>query len=102
MGLLLSTGDGALTPPKAKENQPRVRIAAYDHALLRPVEDEQRRYVVLGYEGTTTQSEKPLRTSQLVAYDRATTWQLGHSEDGDQKCRPPAVSRPLNSLMHSV
>lgn len=89
-GLMLSTGDGALTPPKAKENQPRVRIAAYDHALLRPVEDEQRRYVVLGHEGTTTQSEKPLRTSQLVAYDRATwdrAWSSTEWLDGEDGLR---------------
>ena len=87
-GLLLQAGDGAPAPPKPRENGPRVRIAAVDHALLRPVEDEHRRYVVLGYSGSATSSEAALKSTELVAYDRDTwerawstvTWLAG--EDG--------------------
>lgn len=87
-GLLLQAGDGANAPPKPRENYPRVRIAAVDHALLRPVEDEQRRYVVSGYSGNVTNTEAALKSTELVAYDRETwerawssvTWLAG--EDG--------------------
>lgn len=73
-GLLLQAADGELAPPKPRENHPRVRVAAADHALLRPVEDERRRYVVLGHAGSTTSSDAPLKASELVAYDRA-SWE---------------------------
>jgi len=69
-GLLLNAGDAAEEPPTARENHPRVRIAASDNALLRPVEDELRRYVVVGHETNTTTSDEALKASQLVAYGK--------------------------------
>lgn len=48
-GVLQKEGAGVDEPPTPRENYPRVRIAASDFALLRPVEDEARRYVVMGY-----------------------------------------------------
>lgn len=89
-GLLLRAGDGAEEPPTARENHPRVRIAASDHALLRPIEDEQRRYIVIGHETNTTTSDEALKASQLVAYDK-TTWDRAWSSrdwlDGEDGLR---------------
>ncbi len=69
----LTNGDQSVDepdePPVARENQPRVRYAANDHALLRPVEDETRRYVVLG-QPRASSSVDTLKASQLVAYRR--------------------------------
>jgi hypothetical protein len=56
-------------PPQPRDNQPRVRYAANDNALLRPVEDETRRYVVLG-QPRASSSIETLKVSQLVAYRR--------------------------------
>ena len=69
-GLMLAQGDGAEEPPMARDNHPRVRIAASDFALLRPVEDDARRYVVLGHQRNTTASTEALKSSELVAYHR--------------------------------
>ena len=77
-GLLLQASDGPAMPPKARENYPRVRIAAADHALLRPVEDEDRRYVVIGYAGRSNASDAALRASELVAYDKR-SWERSWS-----------------------
>lgn len=71
-GLLIGEGDGVPDPPLARENHPRVRIAASDYALLRPVEDESHRYVIIGHENNTTASNEVLQASQLVAYYKRT------------------------------
>lgn len=89
-GLLLRDGDGVDAPPKPREGHPRVRIAASDHALLRPVEDETRRYAVLGHEKNTSQSVKTLQSSRLVAYDRRTmapVWDSSQWLDGEDGLR---------------
>jgi outer membrane protein assembly factor BamB/tetratricopeptide (TPR) repeat protein len=89
-GLLLQEGDGAEEPPTARENHPRVRIAAIDNALLRPVEDESRRYIVIGHETNTTTSDEALKASQLIAYDKQ-TWERSWSSkdwlDGEDGLR---------------
>ena len=77
-GLLLAQGDGSDEPPVARENQPRLRIAASDFALLRPVEDEERRYVVLGRK-TAAASLEVLKTSELIAYRRDLGQQVWNS-----------------------
>lgn len=69
-GLMLAEGDGALEPPVARETHPRVRIAASDYALLRTVEDDLHRYVILGHQASTTTSTSVLKKSTLVAYSR--------------------------------
>ena len=69
-GLVLLQGDGVDEPPQSRDGHPRVRIASSDFALLRPVEDNERRYVVLGYQRSTTASAEALKSSELVAYDR--------------------------------
>jgi outer membrane protein assembly factor BamB/tetratricopeptide (TPR) repeat protein len=89
-GVMLAQGDGVDTPPLARENHPRVRVAASDYALLRPIEDEQRRYVVIGHEGNTTSSEEGLKASQLVAYDKTTnkrSWTSDSWPDGSNGLR---------------
>lgn len=80
-GLLIGQGDGVDAPPLAREGHPRVRIAACDYALLRPVEDEERRFIIIGHESNTTQSKEPLKASQLVAYDKVTGERAWSSED---------------------
>ena len=70
-GLLLRETQAALEPQKARADHPRVRIAASDYALLRPVEDDERRYVIVGHEGNTTNNQKVWKTSHLIAYERA-------------------------------
>ncbi|MFY9340972.1 MAG: PQQ-binding-like beta-propeller repeat protein, partial [Planctomycetota bacterium] len=70
-GVLLAQGDGNDEPPVAREGHPRIRIAASDHALLRPVDDGERRYVVTGHPRATTTSVDAMKTSVLVAYERA-------------------------------
>ena len=59
--------DGVDEPPAARDGQPRLRIAASDFALLRPVEDEERRYVVVGRK-TAAATVEVLKTSELIAY----------------------------------
>ncbi|MFO1032380.1 MAG: hypothetical protein U1F60_14965 [Planctomycetota bacterium] len=59
--------DGVDEPPAARDGQPRLRIAASDFALLRPVEDDERRYVVVGRK-TAAATVDVLKTSELVAY----------------------------------
>src|SRR5690606_20155753 len=68
-GLILAEGDGAVAPPQPRDGQPRLRIAASDFALLRPIVDEQRVYAVLGSERPSRGIET-LKESELVAYDR--------------------------------
>ena len=80
-GLMLKASDGSISPPKAREGHPRVRIAACDNALLRPVEDEARRYAILGYEGNSSNNAKLLKQSKLVAFDRESWAPLWSSED---------------------
>lgn len=80
-GLLIGEGDGVNSPPLAREGHPRVRIAASDYALLRPIEDEERRFIVIGHESNTTQSKETLKASQLVAYDKATGKRAWSSDD---------------------
>jgi hypothetical protein len=69
-GLLLAQGDGQEEPPLARDTMPRVRVAASDFALLRPVDDGQRRYIVQGHpRAPSTTSNEALKTSTLIAYD---------------------------------
>lgn len=89
-GLQLVEGDGLGEPPSPRDNYPRVRIAASDYALLRPVEDEARRYAVLGYSRSMSQSEEVLKASELVAYQRdglERTWSSAQWLDGDEGLR---------------
>ncbi|MCA8973314.1 MAG: PQQ-binding-like beta-propeller repeat protein [Planctomycetes bacterium] len=69
-GLLLREGDGDESPAAPRQGHPRIRIAAVDHALLRPVEDEARRYVIVGHERQTAANENVLKASTLIAYRR--------------------------------
>ncbi|MBL9079269.1 MAG: PQQ-binding-like beta-propeller repeat protein [Planctomycetes bacterium] len=77
-GLQLAAGDGPTLPPVPREGHPRVRIAAVDFALLRPIVDEQRVYTVIGHDRNSTSSIETLKSSELVAYDRS-TWQRAWS-----------------------
>ncbi|MCR9244415.1 MAG: PQQ-like beta-propeller repeat protein [bacterium] len=89
-GLMLQAGDGLDVPSKPRQGYPRIRIAAVDHALMRPVEDEVRRYAVLGHQKTPTQNVSTLRTSKLVAYDRVTMaplWDSTQWLDGEDGLR---------------
>ncbi len=69
-GLLLASTDAVDEPPPPRENQPRVRIAASDFALLRPVDDGERCYVVIGHKRAGAASADVLKASELVAYRR--------------------------------
>ncbi|MBX3462650.1 MAG: PQQ-binding-like beta-propeller repeat protein [Planctomycetes bacterium] len=85
-GLLLAEGDGAPVPPAPRENHPRVRVAASDFALLRPIADAQRCYAVLGFGRATAANLEALKASELVAYDRGTmqrAWTSAQWLDGD-------------------
>lgn len=90
-GILTAQGDGNDEPPLPRENHPRVRVAASDFALLRPVTDGQRTYAVLGHARATTTSVEPYRTSTLVAYEHkanerganARLWSSEQWFDGD-------------------
>ncbi len=89
-GLLLNAGDGAPEAPAAREGHPRVRIAAVDNALLRPVEDDARRYVVMGHSIHTSNSDAALKSSELVAYDKQTwerTWSSSDWLEGEDGLR---------------
>lgn len=89
-GVLLKEGNGIEEPPTPRENYPRVRIAASDYALLRPVEDEVRRYVVMGYSRNLSQAPEVLKASELVAYQRDTleqAWSSSQWLDGEQGLR---------------
>ncbi|HEU4420575.1 MAG TPA: PQQ-binding-like beta-propeller repeat protein, partial [Planctomycetota bacterium] len=80
-GLVLLQGDGVDEPPQPRDGHPRVRIAASDFALLRPVEDNERRYVVLGHQRSTTASAEALKSSELVAYERGSLKRAWSSMD---------------------
>jgi len=80
-GVLIAEGDGAQEPPLARQNHPRVRIAASDYALLRPIEDDERRYIIIGHESNTTTNVEALKASKLVAYDKETGKRKWSSED---------------------
>ena len=80
-GLLIGQGDAVAVPPLAREGHPRVRIAACDYGLLRPVEDAEQRFVIIGHESNTARSNESLKASQLVAYDKATGDRLWSSGD---------------------
>lgn len=85
-GVMVAASDQPDEPPPPRENHPRVRIAASDFALLRPVDDEARRYVVVGHRTKTTVSTEALRSSELQAYDRASmqpVWSSSQWYDGD-------------------
>lgn len=89
-GLQLQEGHGSIDVPAPRENHPRVRVAAVDFAVLRPVEDEARRYVIVGHSRTTTPSVDVLKTSELVAYHRDSLERLWTSDnwlDGDDGLR---------------
>jgi outer membrane protein assembly factor BamB/tetratricopeptide (TPR) repeat protein len=81
-GLLLRATDGKDAQSNdPKDNYPRIRIAASDFALLRPVEDEVRRYVVKGCERSQHQHDSVLLASELVAYGRDTLARVWSSAD---------------------
>ncbi len=80
-GVLLAEGDGAQEPPIARQNHPRVRIAASDYALLRTIEDDERRYIIIGHESNTTTTKAALKASKLIAYDKQTGKRAWASED---------------------
>lgn len=90
-GLQLQETDALQEPPPPRDNHPRARIAASDHALLRPVEDDERRYAVLGFpRSTLSQSIDVLKASELVAYDRTKltkAWSSTQWADGEQGLR---------------
>lgn len=89
-GVQIAQGDGVEEPPVPRDNHPRVRIASHDFALLRPVEDEARRYVVIGHSRATTSSAEPLKASELVAYERdlgRRAWTSTQWLDGDAGLR---------------
>ncbi len=71
-GLMAAQGDQPDDPPPARENHPRIRIATSDFALLRPVEDEERCYAIIGYRGKTSATVDVLKASELVACRRGT------------------------------
>jgi outer membrane protein assembly factor BamB/predicted negative regulator of RcsB-dependent stress response len=84
-GLLTASTEAPDEPPPARENRPRVRIAASDFALLRPVDDGQRCYLVLGSRRNLSASTEVLRASELVAYrrgDLAVAWSSEQWRDG--------------------
>jgi len=93
-GVLLQQGrrsekEAADQAPVARENQPRVRIATSDFALLRPIEDEARRYVVLGRAAAAASTEV-LKASELVAFSRElgkAVWSSAQWLDGDAGLR---------------
>lgn len=93
-GVLLQQGrrsekEAAEEAPAARENQPRIRIATSDFALLRPVEDEVRRYVVLGRAAAAASTEV-LKASELVAFSRELgkpVWSSAQWLDGDAGLR---------------
>jgi tetratricopeptide (TPR) repeat protein len=90
-GLQLLETDALSEPPPPRDNHSRARIAATDHALLRPIHDEERIYAVLGFpRSTLSQSIDVLKSSELVAYDRADLkkrWSSAQWTDGDQGLR---------------
>jgi outer membrane protein assembly factor BamB/tetratricopeptide (TPR) repeat protein len=84
-GLLVAQGDGSDEPPPARENQPRIRIAAVDQATLRPVDDGERRYALLGHGRASTSSVELLKASELVAYDHGSgkvAWRSSQWREG--------------------
>ncbi|MBL8755096.1 MAG: PQQ-binding-like beta-propeller repeat protein [Planctomycetes bacterium] len=89
-GVLTTNGDGNEEPPVAREGQPRVRVAANDFALLRPIDGQQHRYVVLGHPRGSTASVEALKANTLVAYganDGKRAWDSGAWLEGDSGLR---------------
>lgn len=84
-GVMQVEGDGETIPPKPQEMRPRPRVPAYDLALMSPVEDQDRYYVVLGY-NRVTQSIDPLKVNEIVAYRKPScerAWSSKDFGDGD-------------------
>lgn len=89
-GLLAAQSDANDEPPVARDQHPRVRIAATDFATLRPVVDGERCYAVLGHKRASSASLDTLKSSELVAYHPDTLQRLWSSEqwlDGDAGLR---------------
>jgi outer membrane protein assembly factor BamB len=83
-GLLLAQGDRAEEPPAPQENQSRVRVAANDYALLRPIDDGQRLYAIFG--APRGNSAEAVKVSELVAHQRSDlsrVWSSTQWADGD-------------------
>ncbi len=83
-GLLLQQADGADEPPVVKDMQPRLRVAATDFALLRPVFDGERCYTITGRASTGQDALKvselrALRPDNLQQIWSSTQW---HEGDG--------------------
>jgi outer membrane protein assembly factor BamB len=88
-GLLAAQSDGIEQPPTAKDQSPRVRNAASDFALLRPVFDGARCYVITGYRSQSSSIEV-LKSSELSALQPDTLQKLWSSSqwlDGDAGLR---------------
>lgn len=89
-GLQLRESQGPIDPGAPNATFPRVRIAASDFALLRPVDDEERRYFVVGHPRPGTQSTEVLKASELLALrraDLAPAWSSTQWLDGDEGLR---------------
>jgi outer membrane protein assembly factor BamB len=89
-GVLCQSGDGNDEPPIAREGQPRVRVAANDFGLLRPIDGAAHRYVVLGHPRGSTASVEALKAGTLVAYgaaDGKRAWDSTAWLDGDSGLR---------------
>jgi hypothetical protein len=80
-GVQLKQTDEAVSPSTARVGHPRIRIAASDFALLRPVEDANNTYVVIGHDRSTVASTEVLASSELVAYDKTTLLPRWSSRD---------------------
>lgn len=84
-GIVYGEGDGESEPQKPREMRARARVPVYDHALLRPVEDDERYYAILG-RNKIDQGVDSLKINHLVAYAKDTGQRVWSSEsfyDGD-------------------
>ncbi len=84
-GLLLAQGDKSDEVVPAQENKPRPRVPVYDFALQRPLEDETRYYVIASFP-KPAQTAEPLKSNELLAYDKqsgARAWSSDDFHEGD-------------------
>ncbi|MSR38509.1 MAG: hypothetical protein EXS02_06710 [Planctomycetes bacterium] len=83
-GLLLAEGDKDANSPLPQAGKARPRVPVYDFSLQRPVEDESRYFVVAGYQ-KSDQSVEPLKSNEVIAYDKklgARLWSTADYMDG--------------------
>lgn len=89
-GLLTAQSDGNDEPPVARDQHPRVRIAATDFAMLRPVSDGERSYALVGHPRASAASTETLKSSELFAYRPDTLqkiWSSSQWLDGEAGLR---------------